>query len=1265
MAKFRAPYLYTETRLNLDQGYIGSTVEITLPNNNPAAFGSVQPVHRQVLNDVKVGSDEATFTRDHLATEGSVYFRRDERYPRSFLWRLLDDRRALEIQSVDLSQDENEKTEALLTLLLRFPAAIRPFCIAFGDPDERDALNVFAITTTNELWTLTLHRDFFVHLHSTEALTMEWCKTTTPSIFTASSPYRLSATSARELFVSMADGGIARLTRQAGQDGSHWHDIFYSEEHWSSTLTRPLQIWKSVKKVQYEDLDLHTSVAMSVGLSAADDSDSQHLVTVCMNHKLRIWNLKTGKITLERDILDEDTSERPNHTEYLMGPTQRQLLQVFDMPGRNEYCVVTYSPKQHQFKFWAVLDGDEQQHGIRQMRSEIDYTPPIDDLMDTSVWNLEEFYLRPSRGTRQTELWIRVRSGAISQVFRIEFDPFDWGHKHHETTDATMRDWEEGWVTVTPGRQTVEFLDTLAPSEAVLKGSNLQTPSVVDEWLGFLLYPGRFTIPTLETALQVYNKAVKRTVSSAALKTPLKGRIASAISANIPRSRPGEERPVSQWQTFYGLVRDLHKRRGDALSFAVDPWDQLPWVVTSDMASPIRTCTELELCQLNRSITEKVADPEVILSDPDKNDGSQIGILLRLASDFRSGLSPEFQIVFKRAVLADLQDESILSVSDQIHNLQERISLRDQVTEEDFEMISEAVEAVGGYSIFANENFHRILDTLLQAITGREQDELITRFGVKSLMRTTQEIIALNTEVLLDLLAILLFIEDEFEPEDLLESVTGSRNPPAKDLDAMEDDSDSAVGERTFDAGELLVELVKSLRDHEILQFLTTRQRQEGRKSRHRLGPASASTNSSSIPDTTYTCTLLESMFVGDWSQLKCHEDISIPAEITYLARAWITNLDIAQYDNFTAHVLADLIKHRNLKLAKEFLPLVPVTGWSSYLRGRLYLATGEYAECSTWFKKASYPMSIPYFDINTCDTGELVRLDEHDSFSTGLTSYYSHISELLSQAKATSYVADFAKLALQNHGLEASIDPETRDYRIFDEAQIIEREKKQSDILSRLFTASLQTHRYDEAYSALTRMPPTGVRHFSLQSFITTLVTENRVDLLLSYPFATLSSEADDVLAAMTKKTLNLNAHPQYHKVLYAFRINRENYRGAAQCAFERLERLKGDSEVTRDPEDQRLVQAYLLLINTLVCVGRDEAWVIKEADVVGHVNGNAGGKRNGVDGAPPVKKERRRLVTLDDIRREYQEELDRLAALEQGKFAFADDGGEGMDVL
>ncbi|KAE9962765.1 hypothetical protein EG327_001903, partial [Venturia inaequalis] len=146
-------------------------------------FGDTVLQERRVISDIQVGCNESTFARQHLATDASVFFRSDGRYPRSFLWRLLDDRRALEIQSVDLSEDVKERTEALLTtLILHFSAAIRPFCIGFADSDDTDAIDIFAITTTNELWTLTLLKDYFVRLKSTEDMPPGWCKSSQPSL---------------------------------------------------------------------------------------------------------------------------------------------------------------------------------------------------------------------------------------------------------------------------------------------------------------------------------------------------------------------------------------------------------------------------------------------------------------------------------------------------------------------------------------------------------------------------------------------------------------------------------------------------------------------------------------------------------------------------------------------------------------------------------------------------------------------------------------------------------------------------------------------------------------------------------------------------------------------------------------------------------------------------------------------------------------------------------------------------------------------------
>lgn len=86
-------------------------------------------------------------------------------------------------------------------------------------------------------------------------------------------------------------------------------------------------------------------------------------------------------------------------------------------------------------------------------------------------------------------------------------------------------------------------------------------------------------------------------------------------------------------------------------------------------------------------------------------------------------------------------------------------------------------------------------------------------------------------------------------------------------------------------------------------------------------------------------------------------------------------------------------------------------------------------------------------------------------------------------------------------------------------------------------------------------------------------------------------------------------------------------------------------------------------MLINTLACCGADEGWILAEP-----VEGAAQLMKEGKIGKGArgeVRRAKRRIVTLEDVRREYQAELDRRSEIVQGRFAFGVGGGEAMDVL
>jgi DNA repair protein RAD51/nuclear pore complex protein Nup160 len=836
----------------------------------------------------------------------------------------------------------------------------------------------------------------------------------------------------------------------------------------------------------------------------------------------------------------------------------------------------------------------------------------------------------------------------------VKFDLFE------SSTKELGQAWATQWCAVNPGRQSTDHLSVEVPADINNLDLNLHCPSVSEKWLEFLFYPDRFTTSTLATALHVYARGSTTSSSRGLLsdgKTPLKERICHAVSSKAVSS-PADLQEISiseQWHVFYGLVRDLHKRRAVSLSFTIDPEELLPWVVSADFISPVRSCNDLDICDFHRTHEGNIpADDQVAkqLKTP-----YEILDFLHVAHVFRNSLSSTFDDDFNRAVLFELLQEPSTSVSDRMVALHEQCHIATHVSDEEWNRLRDAIDEVGGYDVLDYQNFCGILELLDQQPEGRQNKEQITRYGAKTLIRTAQETLALNKKTLMDLLLLVLFIEIEVDSAELASDMQGD-----------------------WQGQDIFMEILAKLREIAVLDFLMSNVRTEQpKRSRQSISAESPTALRSSIsgssPIAVYTSTLMQSMFIGDWATIHVPSDDSLPELITYWARRWMSSEDITnQYESFTAHVLADLIKHDDEILATTFLPYVPTTGWSVYLRGRLNLLLGDFAMAATCFKKAAFSVckyistchsqaianslsAFSYFDVAQSDTADLLRPDERDLFCDGLHPYYRHILDLFTNVKAPSHIVEFAQIALQHLSLGA------RDVGVVSQP---DHDKSVADLLSRLFTAALQTSQYDIAYSALTRLPPTNpLVRASLTSFITTLIQHNRVSLLLSYPFATgLSRTVDHVLASLAAKILNVasSTGPAYHKILYAFRVQRGDYRGGAQCLWDYLARLKDSGEGVRDPQDERLVDAYLTCINALRCCGEEDAWVLD--DPAGNTLGTAVSKLSlGAGGTGATPKRKRKVVLLADVRREYQALLDRIAELESGKFAFGADEDE-MDV-
>ncbi len=145
-----------------------------------------------------------------------------------------------------------------------------------------------------------------------------------------------------------------------------------------------------------------------------------------------------------------------------------------------------------------------------------------------------------------------------------------------------------------------------------------------------------------------------------------------------------------------------------------------------------------------------------------------------------------------------------------------------------------------------------------------------------------------------------------------------------------------------------------------------------------------------------------------------------------------------------------------------------------------------------------------------------------------------------------------------------------------------------------------------------------------------------------------------DEILAQKCQSIVDVTIGVPYHKILYAWRIKRSDFRGAATISLERLQRLQqsgdGDKMIGDDSLETPVTKQYIALINALSCVEPKQAWILsKEPPKKGSTGKNIQPKR--------------KVVTLDDLRRSYQEELDRIAAIQNNQFAFGE--GDEMDVL
>ena len=921
--------LFKETRTDLEPVSSGSVIQIHIPSTS--AFTVRPRQQRRILRNTPGHGNQHSFSKCCIATNGSLYFSKSKRHPRSFLWRVLQEEKVLELRSIDLCKGSGETREASHIIQLCFPVGLKHGGIALADLEDQN-LGVFALTKGNELYTFTLRKDFFCLVAASEEDVSRWCKASKPATFSISTPHSLIAASFRQLIVSLSDGRILRLTRNKDEDGSKWQEATYGDGQWGSSL-RGLVRWQGSNTVKYDG----TTLEQGTPIAMARSPDKKHIFAVCMNHTLRIWNPNKAASVFSMDLLwkHREPHDIPKVTLDPSSPNALQLFRIDEILNGCEYYAVTFSPHDYgQFKFWGIRDPDHGTKGVFDLFPEFSLKPPDPDPSPESkaIWKVTDFKVTGSQQGKSLEMWVLMKSNLQYKVYNLRFDIQDLTNVWHNSWSSTA----------------FETLDDSKPPFI----SDLDPEDATDRWLDHIFYPGRYPETILETALEIY--CSERSVTLPNPTAPLKERMTSAIvtqvnSVNTTSNFNTHRTAINHtWSVMWQDIRDLNKSRWEVMSLASDDQTQMPWVAFADGCSAIRSCDKIESIAQNSSAELAVSNDLLPTPSIEADPGTEprlpdeLAVLIEAATNFRNGFSYKLRSTCNRVLATELWLDPSYSVPLRIQSFYDQCNFADEIGSASFEDLVGAVDRIGGFNGLETDTFIAILDEMAHGLPEHASDLVHTRFGLKMLISGAQEMIDLRERVLFDLLMLVIFIDMETDREET----------------PME----------SFDAPRVYVELLELLKQYQIMQWLARNTRPEKGGSSAKLAPSKSAKINPNSGSKSIDSTVLQSLFALDLPA----QSLAIQSQSEAFTQniqdllTWATggNDPTVTSDDVPVYVQCSLLANSNLALASDFLRFQPCSAWATYIKGRLCLLNGEFTEASIYFKKAAFKLCKPTAEL-------------------------------------------------------------------------------------------------------------------------------------------------------------------------------------------------------------------------------------------------------------------------------------------------------------
>lgn len=682
-----------------------------------------------------------------------------------------------------------------------------------------------------------------------------------------------------------------------------WKETIYNVAGWGQSL-RGLVPFQRNATIRHDKINMELTAATSTAITSMGHDDTSFLFTICLDHRMRVWDVQTGQIVYTGDMLN--AKRDPNEVgKWTIDPSQSNLIRILDK-SYGQSLAVTYSPLgAGEFKFWKVKANDQGSILVGDLFPNHQLVPPAPSASD--VWTLADFGVVSQE--EGPELWTLWKNNTTYRLQTLQVRPKD-----------SAGPWSDGWKGVRI-ENALSYAQTSGPCDPTDSS---------ERWLNEIFFPGRFPKPTLEAALSIYEKGIvgpaKETPSRSSKS--LAQSICSVVGS-IPTLEPNSEGGVDyekyransevHWRRFYRLLGELDKQRGEALSLVLDAEVGMIWVVCADTLAAVRQCSNLELVCHN-------------LGAPEKN-SEDVAALVQAGLTFMESFSDGMWQLSRSTLLPQLFEDSGQTDEERLQYFSDKAGFWRQVSEED---CANVVDQLGNNFRIVTPRLYEDLFDLVTADTdqnSRELQQAFTKFGGKVVVRAIQDTAELHWQILFSQLILLVHMEFEFENEE----------------DALH---------TRVDVGSTYPQIIDALRRLEHVKWMAKTEISlpaPRERSSSTSGSISPATSKRSGSEEIHTITVLEAL-VGHLLGLPETDNQPLLTRLTEV----VTNLCAPDSDiEFLPHLhQCFLLKADRADLARELAPFADQDPFSAYVQGRVLLALNDYDGAAFHFKKAAVGLS-------------------------------------------------------------------------------------------------------------------------------------------------------------------------------------------------------------------------------------------------------------------------------------------------------------------